>query len=60
MEKTLSDEEASKDKLFSKLAELSEEMIEDHGKDFAMGALVLAAQWIAKGESGPPRTDPRH
>ncbi|WP_227269274.1 hypothetical protein [Roseobacter weihaiensis] len=60
MEEKLSKEEINKDRLFAKLAELSEEMIEDHGKDFAMGALVLAAQWIAKGESGPPQTDPRH
>jgi hypothetical protein len=40
-------EDASKDAFFGRIAELSEEMIRAHGKDFAMGALVLAARWIA-------------
>ena len=30
------------------LAELSERMIAAHGKDFSMGALVLAARFIAE------------
>ena len=46
-----SDEEKSKDTFFKKLAELSEEMIAAHGKDFSMGALVLAARFIADGKS---------
>ena len=49
----LSPEEQSKDRFFGELSKLSEEMIEEHGKDFAMGALVMAAQWIAKNELGP-------
>ncbi|WP_120632739.1 hypothetical protein [Ruegeria sp. EL01] len=52
MSKTLSAEEQSKDKYFAQLSKISEEMIEEHGKDFAMGALVMAAQWIAKNQLG--------
>lgn len=40
-------EDASKDAFFARIAEISEEMIAAHGKDFAMGTLVLAARWIA-------------
>ncbi|MDK1492874.1 hypothetical protein QN219_22900 [Sinorhizobium sp. 7-81] len=41
-------EEKSKDDFFARLASLSEEMIAKHGKEFSMGALVLAARWIAQ------------
>ena len=41
------DEDASKDAFFARIAEVSQEMIAAHGKDFAMGTLVLAARWIA-------------
>ena len=41
-------EEQSKDAFFQRLAKLSEEMVAKHGKDFSMGALVLAARWIAE------------
>lgn len=48
-------EEASKDAFFTRIAEISQEMIASHGKDFAMGALVLAARWIASDKiSGAP------
>ncbi len=50
MSETLTDEDRSKDVFFQKLAELSQEMIEAHGKDFSMGALVLAARFIAEGK----------
>ena len=43
MKPELSTEEQSKDRFFAELAEVSKEMVEAHGKDFAMGALVLAA-----------------
>ncbi|CTQ62143.1 MAG: hypothetical protein RIE06_05535 [Roseibium album] len=46
----LTPEEESKDEFFRRVSEISEEMIEEHGKDFAMGTLVMAAQWIARGE----------
>lgn len=43
----LSPEDLSKDAFFTRIAEISQEMIGAHGKDFAMGTLVLAARWIA-------------
>ncbi|MBM7047254.1 MULTISPECIES: hypothetical protein [Rhizobium] len=48
MQTELSPEEKSKDAFFEQLARLSEEMVARHGKDFSMGALVLAARWIAE------------
>lgn len=41
-------EAESKDQFFQELAELSERMITAHGKEFSMGALVLAARFIAE------------
>lgn len=41
-------EAESKDQFFRELAELSERMIAAHGKEFSMGALVLAARFIAE------------
>ncbi|WFU45507.1 hypothetical protein QA640_46710 (plasmid) [Bradyrhizobium sp. CB82] len=43
-----SNQAASKDQFFKELAELSERMISAHGKEFSMGALVLAARFIAE------------
>ncbi|MGP3697282.1 hypothetical protein [Rhodobacter sp. NSM] len=40
-------ETASKDAFFARIAELSDEMIAAHGRDFAVGALVLAARFIS-------------
>lgn len=45
----LSEEDRSKDDFFVKIAEISEAMIDRHGKDFAMGALILSARFIAEG-----------
>lgn len=50
-------EEESKDAFFEQLAKLSEEMVAKHGKDFSMGALVLAARWIAEGRVGQLKTN---
>ncbi len=47
----LSDEDRSKDEFFAKLAEVSEAMIAAHGKEFTMGALILAARFIAQGQT---------
>ncbi|CCE05745.1 hypothetical protein BRAS3843_1470023 [Bradyrhizobium sp. STM 3843] len=47
-------EQESKDQFFKELAELSERMIAAHGKDFSMGALVLAARFIAANKSTMP------
>jgi hypothetical protein len=46
----MSDED-SKDRFFSEVGAIAEKMIAAHGKDFAMGTLVLAARWIAEGKS---------
>jgi hypothetical protein len=43
-------EESSKDQFFARVGALAEEMIAAHGKDFAMGTLVLAARFIAEGK----------
>lgn len=47
----MNDDEASKDAFFKELGLIAERMIAAHGKDFAMGTLVLAARWIAEGKS---------
>jgi hypothetical protein len=46
----LSEEDRSKDEFFVQLAHVAEAMIAAHGKDFAMGALVLTARFIAEGK----------
>ncbi|MFT3973398.1 MAG: hypothetical protein QM699_08090 [Amaricoccus sp.] len=49
----LTPEELSKDAFFTRLGEIAQEMTEAHGRDFAMGALVLAARWIGEGRLEP-------
>ena len=44
-------EAASKDAFFKQLADIASAMTSAHGKDFSMGALVLAARFIAEGEA---------
>jgi hypothetical protein len=51
----LTEEDRSKDEFFAKLADVAEAMIAAHGKDFAMGVLVLTARFIAEGK---PLTKP--
>jgi hypothetical protein len=46
----LTQEDESKDRFFREIAALSERMIAAHGKDFTMGALILAARFIAEGK----------
>ena len=46
----LSEEDRSKDEFFVKLADLAESMIAAHGKEFAMGVLIIAARFIAEGK----------
>ena len=46
----LSEEDRSKDEFFVKLAHVAEAMVVAHGKDFATGALVLTARFIAEGK----------
>ena len=54
MTQALSAEEQSKDRYFQQLAKVAEEMVDEHGKDFAAGALVLAARWVAENRLGQP------
>lgn len=46
----LSEEDMSKDAFFVQIAEIAEAMIGRHGKDFAIGTLVLSAKFIAEGK----------
>jgi hypothetical protein len=46
----LSEEDRSKDEFFVRLAHVAEAMIAAHGKEFAMGALILTARFIAEGK----------
>lgn len=46
----LSAEDRSKDAFFAQVAEIAEAMIARHGKDFAIGTLVLAAKFVAEGK----------
>lgn len=56
----MNDEDASKDQFFAKVGTVADAMIAAHGKEFAMGTLILAARWIAEGKnfSDQPR-DPQ-
>lgn len=47
----LTEEDRSKDEFFTKVAKLSEAMINAHGREFAMGALILAARFIAENKA---------
>ncbi|QPF87317.1 hypothetical protein IC762_13925 [Bradyrhizobium genosp. L] len=53
----MSDEEKSKDTFFVQLAEITEAMTAAHGKDFAIGALVLSAKFVAEGKPLIKRAD---
>jgi hypothetical protein len=46
----LSEDDKSKDDFFIRIAEVAEAMIARHGKEFAMGVLVLSAKFIAEGK----------
>jgi hypothetical protein len=46
----LNEEDRSKDAFFVQVAELAEAMIARHGRDFAVGVLVLSAKFIAEGK----------
>ena len=45
-----SSEDKSKDECYEKVASIANEMVDRHGKDFAMGTLVLAARFLAEGK----------
>lgn len=46
----LSEEDKSKDGFFAQIAGVAEAMMVRHGKEFAIGTLVLAARFIAEGK----------
>ena len=45
-----SEEDRSKDQFFVKLGDLAESMIAAHGSEFTMGAMIIAARFIAEGK----------
>ncbi|GAB4065593.1 hypothetical protein KHC28_03425 [Ancylobacter sonchi] len=48
----------SKDKFFEEIAALAERMIAEHGREFTMGALILAARFIAENKGlGDPQLE---
>jgi hypothetical protein len=53
----LSEEDRSKDAFFVWVAEIAEAMIARHGRDFAMGTMLLSAKFIAEGKPLGRRTD---
>jgi hypothetical protein len=53
----MTNEHLTKDQFFERLGAIGDEMIAAYGKDFAMGALVLAARFIA--EEKPRGDSPR-
>jgi hypothetical protein len=53
----LSEEDKSKDAFFVRVAEIAEAMIARHGKDFAMGTMLLSAKFIAEGKPFGRRAD---
>ena len=53
----LSEEDKSKDAFFVQVAQIGEAMIARHGKDFAIGTLVLSAKFIAEGKPLINRND---
>jgi hypothetical protein len=53
----LTEEDRSKDAFFAQLADIAEAMIARHGKDFAMGTLILSARFIAEGKPLSHRPD---
>jgi hypothetical protein len=52
------DEEYSKDELFGRLAVIGEDMISAHGRDFAIGALVLLARFLVEGKDLAKPSEP--
>ena len=45
-----SEEDRSKDAFYAQVGQVAQDMTEKHGKDFAMGVLVLCARFLAEGK----------
>ena len=56
--RALTDEEHSKDEFFRRLAVVGEDMIAAHGRDFAIGALVLLARFLVEGKELAKPSEP--
>ena len=54
----LTNAERSKDELFRRLAVVGEDMIAAHGRDFAIGALVLLARFLVEGKELAKPSEP--
>jgi hypothetical protein len=54
----LTDEERSKDEFFRRLAVVGEDMVAAHGRDFAVGALVLLARFLVEGKELAKPSEP--
>ncbi|MBB5422204.1 hypothetical protein GCT19_06730 [Paraburkholderia sp. CNPSo 3155] len=52
----MNDAHPSKEQFFERLGAVADEMIEAYGKDFALGALILTARFVAEGK-GPGDAD---
>jgi len=46
----VSDDDRSKDAFFAEIGEVAQRMVDRHGKDFAMGVLIIGARFIAEGK----------
>jgi hypothetical protein len=44
------DDERSKDAFFAEVGDVAQRMIDKHGRDFAMGVLIIGARFIAEGK----------
>ena len=53
----LSEEDKSMDEFFVQLARITEAMGAKHGKEFAMGTLILSARFLAEGKALIKRDD---
>ena len=51
----MTEDDLSKDAFYVQLGELAEAMIAKHGKDFAMGTLLLSARFIAEDKPFTPK-----
>lgn len=46
-----SHDDVSKDAFFAEVGDVAQRMIQAHGKDFAMGVLIIGARFIAEGKA---------
>lgn len=49
-DQSMTEEDRSKDAFFAEIGDVAQRMIDKHGKDFAMGVLIIGARFIAEGK----------